>query len=425
MNGVSSEQQLTFVGSGTTLSAGVGIAAQQEKITNVTPSSRWRRPQLRQIKAAVVRRLPQDWFQPLPSVAVLPADAGVRVVGSQTPKPTAWLQGAPPKFGPLPQVGGGAGNDRIIWWVNQDQRVADNVALAEAARMSRDQARGGLLLAVYTGSVQPCQTRCALRHLREQLVRLGSDLLVLPEGGGAALVTLVDRLQREHRIQINRIVYNHAINWEGALAERDMVHAVESTRPHSLELDGYWAGNTLFDEEIVRQLSVRGKERNLSFMEVSSALRRRSNGKDSSLKLEPVPERLSCAKILQTLAEESWREIPTATPPAASDGSHGCTTESKAIEMLRRMVRPLCESVTARFAQSNTAELSLVLKSALDLGCVSVRQVLKQVSLVCQGSYEGYTFSEMIWRSYWAFHMHFKAFGTAQPIHSGKVSALS
>ncbi|KAF6002856.1 hypothetical protein F1559_004496 [Cyanidiococcus yangmingshanensis] len=424
VNGVRSEQPLTFVGLSVSGSGTVLRRAPRQALVRVQRASRSTSGRVKRTSAVLVRRLPEDWFQLLATSAALPG-CGVRLDGHRSRKLAEWLQGAPPKFGPLPEVGGGAGNARIVWWVNQDQRIADNAALAEAARSSRDRARGGLLLAVYTGSVRSCQVRCALRHLREQLVRLGSDLLVLPEGGGAALVSFVERLRCEHQIQIDRIVYNHALNWEGALAERDMVHAVEHASSLSTVLEGHWAGNTLFDEELVRKLSTKAKERRLSLMAVANAIRQKRNGKDSSLELEPSPERLSCPKELCALAEASWQELGTEAAPPAGHMNHGCPTESTAMGTLQRMVQPLCESVTARFAQSDLAELSLVLKSALDLGCISVRQVLKQVAQACQGSYEGYTFSEMIWRSYWAFHMHLKAFGTVEPIHSGKVSAFS
>jgi len=418
-----SKLQLTFVGASTGARLTTPCLGAHG---NDTPTRTRFRPHKargsrRRADVAVSRRLPLDWFQLVASSGCTATTSGVRTGGDPALRLRDWLQVAPPSFAPLPQVGSGAGNARVIWWVNQDQRVTDNVALAEAARATRDRARGGLLLAVYTGSVRSCETRCALRDLRERLVALGSELLVIPEGGGAALVALLSRLRNEFQIQIDRIVFNHAVNWDGALAERAMVEAVEQANEPALTLQGYWAGNTLLDEGMVQELSAQAGKRNVSFLAVAGTIRQRRTGKEVSIKLEPAPKRLSCPEALCALAADSWRQIGT----GMEHGTHRCPSEAEATRTLQAIVRQRNESVTERLARSDHAELSLVLKSALDLGCISVRQVLKRIAEVYQGSYEGYTFSEMMWRSYWAYHMHLKAFGGAGVTYSGKVSVFS
>ncbi|KAK4536546.1 hypothetical protein CDCA_CDCA09G2571 [Cyanidium caldarium] len=372
-------------------------------------------------RACSSRVLPRAWFAPLGAVAVRPGSA----LGSPgaTVQLGAWpgLASAGLQWPPGVAAGGDA-HHRVVWWINEDMRLQDNEALAAGAAASANAARGGMLLAVYTGSVQKSEVRSALAAVRRSLQERGGELWIA-DPQPQALPALLMQLREAFQVQVDRIVYNHAMTVEGARAERAMLEAVRAM-PDSgqRECIGYLGGNTLLNDRAGLEADTSEARRALSFVQVCRAVREQLELRGHQVEWQAAPERISCAEAVREAAAATWNGMPLSDAAAVS----GALGEAQVLQQLQTAVQPQMESLTQRLlCRGGEMDLALRFKRALDLGCVSARQMLAQVASACNGRLEGYTLSEMMWRTYWALHAHLKVFGSLTGIQSGKVVAFA
>jgi len=268
---------------------------------------------------------------------------------------------APTRFPSAPPAA--AGPTRILVWFHSDLRTDDNEALAAAATRATS-ATGGALLPVFAPRGAGRPARDAAAALKTALQRLGSDLVVAQRNRDTAeeLVELC------RRARLQAVYYNHAVHSKRAVeAQAAVIKALENA---GIETEGFWSNVLVAPEDAP----------SASYAAIATHAR----------KATKAPVR----------APESLPAVPAGVDVGVLDSaaSNNGPQEYKAV--LDAMSK---EAEALRL--SRVPELAVQLKPYMDVGVLSPRTVYQKVVEVV-GKPEGYTFSELVWRSFVCATLH-------------------
>lgn len=252
------------------------------------------------------------------------------------------------------------GSSRILILLDHSLRVEDNPALVSAARASS--LPGGTLLPAVLGT---SAAHPAAQELCARLRSMGSDLVVMRSASDIAGAC--------KELGLGAVYINHAVHQKDVVAQEDLLKELSAT---GIETKAFW-GNTLTEPDVASNCGVLQYRKHV------------------------VGDVRNVVKVLA--APESLAPLPK---DAQKVGGGLLPAMGRGTSAARRVLSGMSKRMEMLSVRSGTA-IATKLRHLLDVGAISPRMVASHVVQVV-GKLEGYTFSEMVWRSHLAFAAHRK-----------------